>query len=332
MGSVRQYAMNVVQTLQGRGLSRIVRSKKTKEKLCTAIALRAEGFAVAEIKLEEDRPKVIQCHFVHNTNLKIRGELIAEMISRRKISTQNVVLVLDSADYRFLLADAPDVPVENLRYVMPNKIKDSLPWKVADTTIDVLVLPPDAFRGRKKNVYVAAVETDLVSHNVRMLRKAACDVVAVTTVEMALKSFWDIAMMSPKESIGILSLSGAGGIVLMMSEGAVYLTRKISVALDTLGNDGVDRQEIFDQIVLEIQRSVDFYESQLGKGTVTKLVMLPTTVDLGVGYDYIEQNISTDIDRLDPLSLYSHSHEMSARDQAFCMTALGAAVGGLKNV
>ena len=89
---------------------------------------------------------------------------------------------------------------------------------------------------------------------------------------------------------------------------------------------------VFDQVVLEIQRSVDFYESQLGKGAVTQIIMLPPPMDLGIGFEYIEQNISTDISVLNPFEELNYDQELSIKDQAYCTGAIGAAIEGLKNV
>ena len=330
---MKQYVAQVVSNLKSFDLkSKLSRKKKNTVLTSTAIDLNEHGFAIAEVKREGGAIKVLNCQFVHNSNTKIRAELIRELVDRRQISAAHTTWVLSGNVYKFLLAEAPNAPLESLRAVMPSKIKDSLPWKVAETTADVLALPPDAFRGRKKSVYVAASETKFIEQQMGLLHEVGIEPEAITTIEIAIKAYWDIVKPSAKTSVGIMRITENGGVIVMMCDGAIYLARRIVVALDELQEEGVNRQDVFDQVVLEIQRSVDFYESQLGKGPVSKVLMLPPPIDLGIGFEYIEQNISTNIEILDPLTLLESGIELSTKDQAYCVGALGAAIEGLKNV
>lgn len=334
MSSLKQYAQVVTTKLKAIDVAGHF-SKKRKlaaGNTSVAVELHEKGFAVAQVSLESDGIKIKQCQFIHNTNAKIRGELIAEMFSRLNISHENCRLVLSGNSYKFLLAEAPNAPLENLRAIMPSKIKDSLPWKVSDTTADVLLLPPDAFRGRKKSVYVAVAETKPLEQHLDLLHSVAIDPEAVVTVEMAIKGYWRIIRPPARTSIGVMRLSESGGVIVMICDGAIYLARRIAVSLSSLADEGVNRQEIFDQVVLEIQRSVDFYESQLGKGPVAKVVLLPPPIDLGIGFDYIEQNISTEIERMNPFEVLEFDQELSMKDQSYCISVLGAAIAGVEDV
>ena len=114
----------------------------------------------------------------------------------------------------------------------------------------------------------------------------------------------------------------------MMCDGHIYFTRRMVIALAKLADPEINKQDIFDQVVIEIQRSVDFYESQLGKGGIAKIILLPPSVDLGLGFDYIEQNISTDIEIISPLEILGFEHDGHTKDEGFCLAALGAALEG----
>ena len=334
MGSLQQYAnlvTSVVHNVQAKlGLS----GTKTKGSITnsTAIELNDHGFAVAEVIRYGDSFKITNSQFVHNTNQNIRSELISEMFQRRSISAHHVTMVLSGNSYKFLLAEAPEAPLESLRFVMPNKIKDSLPWKVSEVTADVLPLPPDAFRGRKNSVYVAVAQKKYLEDQLNLLNGVNIYPEAITTMEMAIKAYWHIIKPEKNTSIGILRMNETGGVIVMMCDGAVYLARRIIVDLASLSDEGTNRQDVFDQVVLEIQRSVDFYESQLGKGAVAQIIMLPPPMDLGIGFEYIEQNISTDISVLNPFEELNYDQELSIKDQAYCTGAIGAAIEGLKNV
>ena len=334
MGKVKQYTEQMVSGLKLSSFkSRFSKKGKSNASTSMAIDLTEQGFAIAEVTMSGDQVNIVNCQFVHNTNTKIRGELISELIQRRNINCAHTTWVLSGNTYKFLLAEAPNTQLESLRAIMPIKIKDSLlPWKVAEVTSDVLLLPPDAFRGRKKSVYVAASQTKVIETQLQQFGEMGIKPEAITTIEVALKAYWAVLNPPAKTSIGIMRITETGGVIVMVCDGSIYLARRIVVALNGLTEEGANKQDIFDQVVLEIQRSVDFYESQLGKGPVSKVVMLPSPVDLGIGFDYIEQNISTDIEILDPFKAMNSDFEMVLKDQAYCVGALGAAIEGLKNV
>jgi len=332
MGNLQQYAELMSSQFKAItfGSRFSLRKKSTTKMSSTAIEFNEHGFAVVEVMVDKNQLKIVNCSFVHNTNTKIRGELINELFDRKRINKDNCKIVLSGHSYKFLLAEAPNAPLESLRHIMPNKIKDSLPWKLSEVTADVLQLPQDAFKGRKNSVYVAVAQTELIDNYVRLLMGVGIQPDNVTTVELGLRAYWPLINPEPKKSIGIMRITESGGVIVMMCDGDIYLARRIVIDLNSLNEEGVNRQDVFDQVVLEIQRSVEFYESQLGKGSVSKVVMLPPPLDLGVGFDYIEQNISTDIEIFRPFETLGFDQDMTAKDQSYCVGALGAAMEGLK--
>lgn len=331
MGNLKQFAETIGSKVRGNSfLAKLTaRGKNVHRESSTVIAISESGFAIVEVALKGQIPQVLCCQFVSNTNASIRAELIAELIERRGINTQSVKMVLCDSRYKFLLAEAPQAPIESLRAIMPVKIKDSLPWRLSEITADVLMLPSDAFRGRKRSVYVAVANNPYLEEQLEMLKSIRVEPVGVTTVEIALKAYWRLLETPAAVTVGILCMTESGGVIIMVCDGAIYLARRMAIALDTLGAEGVNKQDVFDQVILEIQRSVDFYESQLGKGPVSKIVLLQPPVDLGIGFDYIEQNISVDIELFRPLEQLEYTHDLTQVEESNCMGALGAALEGL---
>jgi len=326
MVHMKTFNKNVIKNLVNHFKPGILSKAGGLQKDFTVIEMSAQGFAVAEVTIGQQKPLLKNCHFIYNENIKIRSELMVELFERRKINTAQSFLVLSPQYYKLLLAEAPPIPLEDLRVVMPAKIKDSIPWELTDSTSDVMPLPDDAFRGRKKSVYVASAQTSVIAQQVEMLRGIGIKPISISIAEIALLGFESLMLHQPKESYGVLKLGDTEGLINMVCDGNVYLSRRLNVALNDLVKQEIERQVFFDQLVLEIQRSVDFYESQMGKGPVAKIQLLPTAVELGVGYEYVEENISTDIEWFDPFELVEIGVEVQHKDKAHCTSAFGSAM------
>ena len=87
--------------------------------------------------------------------------------------------------------------------------------------------------------------------------------------------------------------------------------------------EGADNTAFFESLLLEIQRSMDFYESQLGKGIVSNLYLSPdTSVTSQIG-GYMSSQLGLNVAPLDISELGITLEDNAAR----CVTAIGAAMG-----
>lgn len=311
----------------------LFKSKDKKNQSVMAIEISENGFAIVEVAKEDAHLIVKTCQFIQNTNVKIRADLIAELITRRDVNTNICSLILGLNDYKLLLAEAPPIPLEDLRVLMPAKVKDSLPWELQDGTNDVFKLPDDAFRGRKKSVYIASAKTNMIRERIDLLHKINIKPKVVGITELTMLGFEEmIKDKNVDSSYGLLTLTDSEGVVNMMHDGTIYLTRRLHIALSDLQNKELDKRNFFDQIILEIQRSIDFYESQMGKGGVKNIYILPTSQDISSGFDYIIENISTNITKLNPYEKLKGTSEISTKDKAYCVNCLGEAIRIISDV
>ncbi len=240
-------------------------------------------------------------------------------------------IVLNPAYYQLLLAEAPPVEPAEMSAAMRWRIKESLNYPLKQAAIEYFLLPEDAYRGRQKMLYAAALPKLELQALVNPVEASGLILDCIEITELAMHKL--IARM-PSEAGGtaLVQLYNGGGFINLVEDGAVYLTRRLDVGLEGFSPAG-DNGAFFDSLFLEIQRSLDFYESQLGKGIITQLCYspsLPETAEIG---EFLSGQLALNVTALDlsPLELVETLDEELDEQMSRCASAIGAALGPLSD-
>lgn len=81
-------------------------------------------------------------------------------------------------------------------------------------------------------------------------------------------------------------------------------------------------------MALEIQRSLDYYESQLGKGYISRVLLLPMKQGGERTHQALSSGLAVNLQRLDLRELFPDqpAADLPEAGQAFCIGAVGAAL------
>ena len=287
-------------------------------------------------------------------------------LKKRISQTMPAVLVLDDADYELLLVEAPEVPDEELTAAIEFRIGDLLNQPVAETAVQAVRLPRDAYRGRMSMAHVIASPNSVIQKWVKWAAINNLSVNVITVPEFSLLNILSINDID--QGIAILELGPNYGAIRLYQQGALYLTRQVEVGLNALAMqnndsavdvqpDATDELDIeennesflldevdlsnaaageldvsveeletdlkaeleaeindayvgfapkakidamqVDNLILEVQRSLDYYESQLGMGQITQLWVMAGDEDLTLLVDAMQPALAANIKQPD---------------------------------
>ena len=259
------------------------------------------------------------------------SELLGELVAERDWHGTACSIVLHPAYYQLLLAETPPVELDEMASAVRWKIKELLDYPLAEAAIEYFLLPDDAYRGRQKMLYAAALRKTTLHGLVEPVE--ACGL-AVDCVEIAELALHNIIARMPAEGGGtaLVQLYDGEGIINLVEDGAIYLSRRLDVGLDKFNADaGADNALFFDALFLEIQRSLDYYESQLGKGIITHLFYSPGLADTAAIGDYLSSQLGLNVAALNlaPLDLIDSAVAGDDNDEQLIRAAgaIGAALG-----
>ena len=136
-------------------------------------------------------------------------------------------------------------------------------------------------------------------------------------------AFRNLGLLAGAEGINLamLRLRSSEGLVTVQSGADIYMARRIERGLANVDDD-------FMAITLEIQRSLDYFESQLGKGYINRLLLLPMKRDGAAVLAALSAGLAVNLQALDLRELFvgQAAAELDEQQQAYCLTAVGAAL------
>jgi len=232
--------------------------------------------------------------------------------------------VLDQNEYSLLLTEAPDVPADELRAAMRWRIKDLIDFHINDATIDVFDVPGDRVVGRARPMYAVAARSAVIQKRVDLLDGAGINLEVIDIAEMAQRN---LAALLPEDARGValLSFAAGSGLLTISKQGELYLSRNLDVGLDVL-TQTEDVGGHFDRVVLEIQRSLDYYDSHFRQSPLAGVVLVPLSRPVAGLEEHLRANLSVNVSTMDLTQLMDFRNEFDPTARARCLLTIGAAL------
>jgi len=218
----------------------------------------------------EGKPRVVVEHVSkgqHATKLKV-------LVAQHKLADAEVNLVLATQFYKSYLIDAPAVPQQEAAEASKWRVKDMLDFDINEAIVDVFAYPEEALRGRKAQLNVRVTRTSFVAQQLDYMKGSGLDVTRIVSADLAVASLLAEESSQSKHVVALLYLSGSYGMLVLVKDQRLYLSRDFDFNFSSL-SEPAQQQSQLDQLTLEVQRSFDYFESQMGLAP-PKLLKLST--------------------------------------------------------
>lgn len=240
-----------------------------------AVYLSGRGVASACGRLE-DRLQVSlrsdpisQIGDLHTTLVKqIESLQLARSPARKQVN-----LVLAPELYNVSLIDRPDVDQADLKDAARWAIQDQVEYPMESATLDVFELPRSASRERPM-VFVVSVKTDLLKTLQEQVNAAGLQLASIDVTEMSLRNLAWQCFPHADQSIALLRLTRNSGLINISRSDELYLTRRVSGVPDEFTEP--KWADFRERMVLQVQRSIDYYESAMNQPHCNMLVVACT--------------------------------------------------------
>lgn len=287
-----------------------------------------DGTAQARIRRTSSTgPQLLSCEFAPAGDKRPLRELVDE--------AGRCTTLMPSGEYQLMLIEAPDVEAGELRAAVRWRIKDLIDFHVDDAVIDVVEIPGQD-RGRTRMMYAVAARAGAVRARIDQIEAAGLPLEAIDIEELALRN---IAALLGEDARGVALLwfGPDYGLILVTRDGELYLSRRIEVGVSQLfaaahqgdpdhGDYGEPLTALLDQVTLETQRSLDYYESHFGQAPVQALYVAPCAPEMPFIAHYLDSNLNLGAATLQLERLFPASTLPDPLTQARCLTAIGAAL------
>ena len=258
-------------------------------------------------------------------------EVVTALVDSMELNDAHCNYVLSPRDYNLYLIEAPAVEESELRSAVRWKIKDLLDMPVEDAAIDIFPVPEDAFQGRAKMLYAVAAPKTRIEAIIDLVARADLKLQSIDVPELAIRNITQ-QFLDDSNGLAFIDLRRTGSTMNLTKNGELYLARKINTQLDADVMSSRDWESQRDRLVLEVQRSLDYYESQMGQNPITQLVMAPRAADSHAMAASLSEVMSIPVTVLDMFGKIDIADDIDQETKRSCMIAIGAALRSDKAV
>lgn len=289
------------------------------------LAFAPNHLALAVMRREGAQPVLERCEI-----LPLDGSAGAEAslaaIRAAGIPRIPVSTVLSPADYQLALVEAPEVPPAELRAAMRWRLKDSIDFRIEEAVIDVFDVPDQNRGGHGRMMYaVAARRSAVTAHTQALAGTTGFD--AIDVPELCLRN---LAALLPMASAGValLHLGETTANIVLVRGKTFYLARQVDLdagpekAAVEARNGRINAAGI----VLELQRSLDYYERHFDQPPITRIAVSPAGPRADELARELGRETGFEVATLDLNTLLSCKAPIEPSHQASCLLAVGAAL------
>lgn len=295
--------------------------RRSQARALTGVYISSRGLAVASVQQDKGRKATLTqaqwCEF--STKVDI-SRLLQEQVSA---SRQPVNLVMADDHYQLLLVEAPRVEPSELRAAMRWKVKNLIDFHIDDAVIDVFEIPGQENRPQGQSMmYAIAARAREVREQIDLFEQAELNLQVIDVTEMALRNL-AAQLEEDVRGVAMLYLDDDHGIVTLTRQASLYLSRRLEVGSTALLEDPEGSAA---QIILEIQRSLDYYDSHFAQPPLVALSVLPGFPGEDTLIDALNDGLNLQAGLFDTASLLDCQTGIEPAAPAALLLAVGGAL------
>ncbi|MCV6624004.1 MAG: hypothetical protein OIF51_19890 [Cellvibrionaceae bacterium] len=293
--------------------------------LAVGLVKHAEGWAVAKVMAQGgDRWQLSAYRWLASSGSSIEDrKSLQVLIKTMGLKGLPCHYVLADEDYQLFLLESPKLEGDELVQAMGWQIKDLLAYPVQEAVVDVFSVPQSTAKAGKTMVNVVASPQAQILEIAKEVAELGLELESVDISELAMGAVMRMSGAHPRgEALAILQ--PGQGELLVFSQGQLAMSRKFELAYRA----EVDEPLPTDQLLLELQRTLDYYERQLGQLPPAKIRLAAKHLHESKLDDAFKQALNTPIELLH-LDAQWLAYKDEAEDEFSALLAAGGALRGL---
>lgn len=224
------------------------------------VALGEDSFALVLVRRDGDgKPSIDHCR-VHRANGNA-GAKLRTVLDKLGAGRASACAVVDADDYQVVQVEAPDVLPSEMRAAVRWRLRDAVSFKVDDAAVDVFEIPESARRTQTRMLFAVAARPAAVERVTGTLQSGAKGFYAIDIPDLCLRNVTAL-MPQDEKGVAMLALNDNYAQLVTTRKGVLYLTRRIAEVEPSA-------------LALELQRSLDYYESHYDQTPIGDLVIAP---------------------------------------------------------
>ena len=279
-----------------------------------------DGVAIAQVRSGRRNPgHVLRSEFVAADGQEAQVQALTAWVRENHEQKSPCVCLVAGDDCDVYQVEKPQVEAAEMLQAVTWKIKDLINYDVANAVVDCYPMPVSS-KNNQQQVGVVSARESVIASYVESIRASGLKLVALDIHDLV-RSNLQVVRHGAEQTLAILSLGRDSGLLSVHHDTDLYVSRDFKIGLEQLEQATSEDQSVFDSLLLEIQRSLDYFESYYGIGAVSSLRLfpqLPVTEKMALylqnlatfDIDFIVFGADNDADRLDPHCFHAYCAAM----------------------
>lgn len=248
---------------------------------------------------------------------------LKDWVTQEHLEGVDCHVVLTESQYKTFPVEKPPVDDSEVAEAVRWKIKDLLDYPLDEAVIDAYAFPSDALRGRPEQVSVVSCRAATVKSLLNLTEQAGLKLQTIDVIDLALRNLASRMVESENQSAALLYLRAGGGLIVLTKGETLYFARHFDFSLEAL-ND-VERQDsVIQHLALEVQRSFDYFDSQMAQVPPQILHIIGPTPNLPLA-NMLGGSISARVQIFDSGLCFGEQRKMT-QDEIYAFAAMGSAL------
>lgn len=288
------------------------------------LELRDDGVAIVHRQAVDYGSLLKHVDFLPAEITSSREKMLGDYVKAQGLQRLPCNVVLSQGQYQLLLVDAPDVPDDEMRSALRWKIKDLVSISLDDAAIEFFRLPDDGAHSRKKMVYVVIAEMERLRSIVALLKDVDLVLESIDVNELVMRNLAS-SLIDPQfdgRGVAIARLRQGRGSVSLFKKGSLYLSRQFDLEYQA----GLLEELPEDILALELQRSLDYYERQMGQAAPGVVYICGDGVTEDKVTDGLRASLASSIQYMDVSAVFGMADDVDSLVLQQCLGAIGGSL------
>lgn len=284
-----------------------------------------EKLTLAHISRTAAGPDLQLCLETDAAGSEGRASALEKIVEENNLQGLPACFVLNPIDYKLLLVEAPKVEANEMAGAVKWKIKDLVGHPIEEMAITVFDVPESAYRSQANMVYAVAARKTRIQEIIGLVHGAGLELQAIDIPELAMMNLIEEGF-DDEEGIAFLDLREDGTTLNLCRGGYIYLTRQLSTRLDSHVIHTHEWVTVRERLALEIQRSLDYYQSQMGQPMVSKIVLTPRAENAEMLAQELGMDLSIPVENMYLSSFLQTEQAIPMALQQACILSVAASL------
>lgn len=232
------------------------------------------GVAIAQVQTGRRNPgHILRSEYIEAAGQEAQIEALKDWVRGHGLQKTPCICLVANEDCDVYQVEKPEVEEAEMLQALTWKIKDLINYDVAHAVVDCYPMPVSS-KNKQQQVGVVAAREAVVRKYIDSIKTSAMRLSALDIHELV-RSNLQLVKSSADTSLGLLTLSDDAGLLSIYHDTDLYVSREFKIGLEQLALVTSEDESAFDALLLELQRSMDYFESFYGLGSVTDLRIFP---------------------------------------------------------